>query len=228
MYTQVTHLYQRGPNDQSPTGQQHSNNGSNSSNGGSPRKNNRQVLKFSLLILGIVLILWTIALMFSQGSNAQQNVGELQYSAFYQQVQAGNVKDVTFQGQDITGDFKNAISLNDADGNPVLTTQFHLIQLPNGDPNLIILLNQNHVQYQAKPVPNTNPLLSILVGFLPLILVIGIIFLSVAGQRKASRTSSALARPAPGLWQEIDRAPPLLMSRALKRRNTTLSRWLNF
>ncbi len=31
MYTQVTHLYQRGPNDQSPTGQQHSNNGSNGS-----------------------------------------------------------------------------------------------------------------------------------------------------------------------------------------------------
>jgi cell division protease FtsH len=86
------------------------------------------------------------------------------------------VKDATFQGQDITGDFKNAISLNDANGNPVLATQYHLIQLPNGDSNLITLLNQNHVQYQAKPVPNTNPLLSILVSFLPLILVIGVIF----------------------------------------------------
>src|SRR5260221_4832447 len=176
MYTQVTHLYQRGPHDQSPTGQQHSNNGSNGSNGGSPRNNNRQALKFSLIILGIVFILWAVALSFSQGSNVQHNVGELPYSAFYQQVQAGNVKDVTFQGQDITGDFKNAISLNDADGNPVLTTQFHLIQLPNGDPNLITLLNQYHVQYQAKPVPNTNPLLSILVSFLPVILVIGVIF----------------------------------------------------
>ena len=176
MHTQITHFYQRGSNDQSPTGQQHSNNGSNGSNGGSPRNNNRQVLKYSLLIFGVVLILWTIALSFSQGSNVQQNVGELSYSAFYQQIQAGNVKDATFQGQDITGDLKNAISLNDANGNPVLATQFHLIQLPNGDPNLITLLNQNHVQYQAKPVPNTNPLLSILVSFLPLILVIGVIF----------------------------------------------------
>jgi cell division protease FtsH len=176
MHTQITHLYQRGSNDQSPTGQQHSNNGSNGSNGGSPRNNNRQALKFSLIIIGIVFILWAVALMFSQASNVQQNVGELPYSTFYQQVQAGNVKDATFQGQDITGDFKNAISLNDANGNPVLTTQFHLIQLPNGDPNLITLLNQNHVQYQAKPVPNANPLLSILVSFLPLILVIGIIF----------------------------------------------------
>jgi cell division protease FtsH len=133
-------------------------------------------LKFSLIIIGIVFILWAVALIFSQGSNVQQNVGELPYSTFYQQVQAGNVKDATFQGQDITGDFKNAISLNDANGDPVLATQFHLIQLPNGDPNLIILLNQYHVQYQAKPVPNTNPLLSILVSFLPLILVIGVIF----------------------------------------------------
>src|SRR5258706_4819784 len=176
MHTQITHLYQRGPHDQSPTGQEHSNNGSNGSNGGSPRNNNRQALKFSLIILGIVFILWAVALSFSQASNVQHNVGELPYSAFYQQVQAGNVKDAIFQGQDITGDFNNAISLNDANGNPVLATQFHLIQLPNGDHNLITLLNQNHVQYQAKPVPNTNPLLSILVSFLPLILVIGVIF----------------------------------------------------
>src|SRR5258707_9084788 len=151
MHTQITHLYQRGSNDQSPTGQQHSDNGSNGSNGGSPRNNNRQALKFSLIIIGIVFILWAVALMFSQGSNVQQNVGELPYSAFYQQVQADNVKDATFQGQDITGDFKNAISLNDANGNPVLATQFHLIQLPNGDPNLITLLNQYHVKYQPKP-----------------------------------------------------------------------------
>src|SRR5690348_15555086 len=131
MHTQITHLFQRGPNDQSPSGQQHSDNGSNGSNGGSPRNNNRQTLKISLIVIGIVLILWAVTLGFSMGSSVQQNVGELPYSAFYQQIQAGNVKDATFQGQDITGDFKNAISLNDANGNPVLTTQFHLTQLPN-------------------------------------------------------------------------------------------------
>ena len=176
MHTQITHLYQRGSNDQSPTRQQHSDNGSNGSNGGSPRNNNRQALKISLIIIAIVLILWAVTLGFSMDLSVQQNVGELSYSAFYQQVQAGNVKDATFQGQDITGDLKNAISLNDVNGNPVLTTQFHLIQLPNGDPNLITLLNRYHVQFQAKPVPNTNPLLSILVSFLPLILIIGVIF----------------------------------------------------
>ncbi len=105
-----------------------------------------------------------------------QPVGEVPYSAFYQQVQAGNVKDATFQGQDITGEFKNALSLTDANGNPVLTTQYHLTQLPNGDPNLVALLNRYHVQYQAKPVAGNNSLLNIFVGFLPLLLVFGLIF----------------------------------------------------
>src|SRR6266536_4916318 len=115
--------------------------------------------------------------LFGQSSDMSgQPVGEVPYSAFYQQVQAGNVKDATFQGQDITGEFKNALSLTDANGNPVLTTQYHLTQLPNGDPNLVALLNRYHVQYQAKPVAGNNSLLNIFVGFLPLLLVFGLIF----------------------------------------------------
>ncbi len=177
MDTQVTHMYQRDPNDQSPTGLQRSNNGSNSRNGGSPRNNSRQALKLFLLILGIVLVFWALPQIFSPGSKVHgQNVGELPYSAFYQQVQAGNVKDATFQGQDITGDFKNAISLTDANGNPVLATQYHLTQFPNGDPHLITLLNQYHVQFQAKPATDPNVLLSIVFNFLSFILVFGVIF----------------------------------------------------
>src|SRR5437588_10158138 len=174
MDTQVTHLYQRAPQEQGPSGGQRSNKGSD---GGSPRNNNRQGWKISLLIAGIVLAFWVLPLLFAQGAQAPgQPVGELPYSAFYQQVQAGNVKDATFQGQDITGDFKHALSLTDANGNPVLTTQYHLTQFPNGDPNLIALLNRYHVQFQTKPAANPNPLLSIFVGFLPLLLVFGVIF----------------------------------------------------
>src|SRR5216684_2193388 len=167
MDTQVTHLYQRAPQEQGPSGRQRSNNGSN---GGSPRNNTGRGWKIFLLIAGIVLVFWAFPLLFAQGAHVPgQPVGELPYSAFYQQVQAGNVKDATFQGQDITGDFKHALSLTDANGNPVLTTQFHLTQLPNGDPNLVALLNKYHVQYQAKPVAGNNSLLNIFVGFLPLL-----------------------------------------------------------
>jgi cell division protease FtsH len=177
MDTQVTHMYQRNSNERRPTGQQRSNNGSNGSNGGSPPNNNRRILNLVLLIAGIVLIFWVLPQLFSPGANVHgQNVGELPYSAFYQQIQAGNVKDATFQGQDVTGDFKNAVSLTDATGNPVLATQYHLTQFPNGDPNLIPLLNQYHVQFQVKPIPGNNGFLVVLLNFLPLIAVFGVIF----------------------------------------------------
>jgi len=183
MDTQVTHLYQRAPQEQGPSGRQRSNNGSN---GGSPRNNSGQRWKIVLLIAGIVLVFWAFPLLLAQGAHVPgQPVGELPYSAFYQQVQAGNVKDATFQGQDITGDFMHAVSLTAANGNPVLATQYHLTQFPNGDPNLIALLNRYHVQFQTKPVANQNLLLTIVVNFLPLIVVFGVIFFI---SRRATRS----------------------------------------
>ena len=55
MDTQVTHLYQRAPQEQGPSGRQRSNNGSD---GGSPRNNSGQRWKIVLLIAGIVLVFW--------------------------------------------------------------------------------------------------------------------------------------------------------------------------
>jgi len=134
-------------------------------------------LNLVLLIAGIVLIFWVLPQLFSPGANVHgPNVGELTYSAFYQQIQAGNIKDATFQRQDVTGDFKHPVSLSDANGNPVLASQYHLTQFPNGDPNLIPLLNQYHVQFQVKAVANQNLLLTNVVNFLPLIVVFGVIF----------------------------------------------------
>jgi cell division protease FtsH len=180
MDTRLLHIFQHPPNDQESPGRQRSNNPGNgdNTNGTPPGKKEPSPLRTFLLIVGMVALLGAGYLfLFGQASDMSgQPVGEVPYSAFYQQVQAGNVKDATFQGQDITGEFKNALSLTDANGNPVLTTEYHLTQLPNGDPNLVALLNRYHVQYQAKPVAGNNSLLNIFVGFLPLLLVFGVIF----------------------------------------------------
>ncbi len=180
MDTQVTHRYQRNSDDQGPDRWQHPHNPSNgdNTNGKDPRKKGTYPLRVLLVIIALLSVLAAGSLFLNpQGSNMNgQPVGELPYSSFYQQVMIGNVKDATFQGQDVTGDFKNALSLTDANGTPELTTQYHLTQIPNGDPNLITLLNAYHVQYQAKPVADHNVLLNILVSFLPFILVFGVIF----------------------------------------------------
>ena len=201
MDTQVTHMYQRNSDDQGRARRQHPDNPSNgdNTNGDNPRKKGISPLGVFLLIIALVAVLAVGPLFLnSQGSTMNvQQVGEVPYSTFYQQVQAGNVKDATFQGQDITGDFKNALSLTDANGDPVLTNQYHLTQLPNGDPNLITLLNTYHVQYQAKPVADHNVLLNILFGFLPLIVVFGVIFFISRRSRPGSPYGPGRARRQP-------------------------------
>src|SRR5216684_4979787 len=193
MDIQAIHMYQRNSNEQGQPGRQrHDNSGNGEDNkGDNPRKKGISPLRVSLLIIALVSVLVAGSLFLNgQGSNMNgQPVGELPYSTFYQQVMDGNVKDATFQGQDITGDFKNALSLTDANGNPVLTNQYHLTQIPNGDPNLITLLNTHHVQYQAKPAADHNLLLNILFSFLPLILVFGAIFFI---SRRATKSQQSI------------------------------------
>ena len=169
-------MYQRNSND----GRQRSSNPGNGDDdkGTNPRKKGTSSLRIFLFIIALVAVLAAVSLFFNgQGPNMNgQPVDELPYSSFYQQVMDGNIKDATFQGQDITGDFKNALPLRDANGNLVLANQYHLTQIPNGDPNLIPLLNKYHVAYQAKPVPANNGFLVVLLNFLPLIIVFGVIF----------------------------------------------------
>src|SRR6266571_585283 len=180
MDTQFTHVYQRNTNDQGPDRRQHPHNpgNGNDANGNDPRKKGTYPLRVFLIIIALLSLLAIVPLLLNpQGSMMNgQPVVELPYSSFYQQVMHGNIKDAIFQGQDITGDFKNPISLTGSNGIPGLANQYHLTQIPNGDPNLIPLLNTYHVQYQAKPVADHNVLLNVLFSFLPLILVFGVIF----------------------------------------------------
>src|SRR5438128_272911 len=206
MDIQVTHMYQRNSDDQGPDRRQDSHNPSNgnNANGNDPRKKGTSPLRVFLFIIALISVLAAGSLFLNgQGSNMNgQPVVELPYSSFYQQVMHGNVKDAIFQGQDITGDFKNPISLTDSNGNIGLANQYHLTQIPNGDPNLFPLLNTHHVQFQAKPIPSNNGLLNIVFGFLPLIVVFGAIFLisrrATQGQQNIFSFGKTRAKVVPG------------------------------
>src|SRR5713101_4274637 len=114
MDIRASYMYQRNSNEQGP---------GNPGNGGddkgnNPRKKGTSSLRVFLFIVALLAVLAAGSLFLNgQGPNTNgQPVDELPYSSFYQQVMDGNVKDATFQGQDITGDFKNAISLTDSNG----------------------------------------------------------------------------------------------------------------
>ena len=188
MDAQAIYMYQRGPNDQGPNGSQRPNlnNGSNGNNGGGPgKKGTTSILVRSLLIAVVVLLAWGLFTFFTQSSSGStQDVLEVPYSTFYKQVQNNNVQDVVFQGQDVTGDFKTAISVPGSNnGNP--STHFHFTQLPNGDPTLVPLLNQHHVSYQAKLPSDNSTLWNILFTFGPWILIIAV-FIFIA--RRATQS----------------------------------------
>src|SRR5256714_5869809 len=186
MDAQSTYMFQRNPNEQGPNGSPRPNNGNNGNGKGGPNNNiTRSLIMRSLLIVVVVLLGWGLFQYFTQSSNSSaQDVIEVPYSTFYQQVQDNNVKSVVFQNQDATGVFKTAITVPGSNnGNP--SVHFHFTQLPNGDPTLIPLLNQHHVNYQAKPAGDNNLLLNILFNLLPWVLVFGV-FIFIA--RRATQS----------------------------------------
>src|SRR5579859_4996183 len=147
----TTYMYQRNPNDRPPMSQRPDPNGGNNGNGGPPRPSGSRLIVRTLIILGLLLLGWYLIQFFTQGSSTSNpNAIEIPYSTFYQQVTAGNVKSVTFSGQDANGDFKTAQTITDVNGASKTGTSFHFTQLTNGDPNLTTLLNQHGVSYQAK------------------------------------------------------------------------------
>src|SRR5205807_1617478 len=68
-------------------------------------------------------------------SNSSSNTptkDELAYNDFYTQISAGNIKSATIIGStDITGTFCTPVTTSAG-----TFTQYHVVQLPNGDPNL--------------------------------------------------------------------------------------------
>src|SRR5947209_4588897 len=167
MDAQARYMYQRNPNEPGQNGSRGPNNGGSGNNGNGPKRpSTRTLIMRSLLLVLAVLLGWYLFQFFTQGSSNQPNTGEVPYSTFYQQVQQNNVKDVVFQNQDATGDFKQAITVPGSNNDQPFT-HFHFTQLPNGDPTLVNLLQQHHVQYEAKTSGDNNFLFSLLINVVP-------------------------------------------------------------
>jgi cell division protease FtsH len=179
MDAQAIYTYQNNPNDPAPrVPPRLDNNGSNGNNGGGPRDSGTSLLIRSIVIVVVVLIAWYLFQFFTSSTNSSSNPNavEVPYSTFYQQVEAGNVEKVTFQGQDAYGTFKSAITVTDPNGTSKTSTQFHFTQLPTGDPKLTELLIKNNVSFQAKPVNDNNILLGVIFNLLPWVLVFAVFY----------------------------------------------------
>ncbi|HLG78677.1 MAG TPA: ATP-dependent zinc metalloprotease FtsH [Ktedonobacteraceae bacterium] len=136
--------------------------------------------RWLLLIVGVLLVIYiyhyATTTMFSSGANTQTK--ELSYDQFYAQISKKNIASAVING---TADINGKLNAPINQGEPV---DYHVVQLPDGDPQLYQLLVNSgaKVTYQA---PADNSLwLTILIDLLPWVFLIGLfIFFS----RRASQ-----------------------------------------
>lgn len=118
-----------------------------------------------VIVLG--LLAWSIWTLWPR----QQAVVDMPYSTFLEQVQAGNVSQVTFTGSDITGTLVNPQPITGSAVPTAYSSTFHT-RFPEvaGDSNLVTLLMIHRVQVNAEPSPQPW-YLSLLTDRLPLLLL---------------------------------------------------------
>src|SRR5213080_3005401 len=131
-------------------------------------------LRWLIFIIVINLIFYA-PLLFS-GLGAKQSTINLSYTSFLQQVQHGNVKDVTLTGNAVSGDFKTPLHQQQSgSGNNTATyPKFTSYAPETGDPTLLPLLEKEGVQVTAQPVqiPWWQTALTILLNALPILLLV--------------------------------------------------------
>ncbi len=125
--------------------------------------------RWLMLVVGILLVVYIVNWFNSTNqTNSTPQRTDMNYTQFYNQVAAKNVKTATIIGQtDIT------VTLREAVNNQTL---YHVYQLPNGDPDLASKLNASDATVYIQPPVDNSFWLTILLDFLPWLFLIGAIF----------------------------------------------------
>ncbi len=154
---------------------------------GMPRPRNMRFL----VVVGLLLILnYAFVAVFANGKKPSVTIP---YNpTFIQQVENGNVKRISAQGEAVQGMFNKAVKYPPSDKDAKAASNFET-QIPTfaNDNELSKLLQDNNVEISAEPVNQGNGILaSILLGFGPVILLVGLfVWLS---RRMAGRGGSPL------------------------------------
>jgi cell division protease FtsH len=144
---------------------------------GSPQRRPPTLNGWLMVLVGIMLALFIYNYVnnANQTSTAPQRL-ELTYNEFYQQINNKNIASATFSGQtDITGDLRTPVNN---------LTQYHVTQLPNGDPQLPQDLINSGAKVVYQPPPDNSLWFNLLITFVPWIFLIG---LFVFFSRRASQ-----------------------------------------
>ena len=160
-----------------------------------------------------VLIAWNvITFLVPKGPSTIQ----LPYSGFVQQVQSGNVAEVTISGVNVTGTLTNAIPVPDATPIPSSTpgaatapptsNRFSSVLSGLDDTTLLTLLLSKGVKVTAVDVSGGSWVVTLLSNALPILLLVGLMFYIGRQMRQGQQTALGFGRSKARLYQ-ADRPP---------------------
>jgi cell division protease FtsH len=124
------------------------------------------------------LIFWLLIFFLLLGPLFSKQVGvkgtQLSYSLFRKQLETGNVDKVTVEGEKISGEFKKPIEIKGSDKKPVSYKDFYTYLPSFGDDKLLGLLEAQKVDIVTEPKKDVSWWGTLLTGFLPFLLLIGL------------------------------------------------------
>jgi cell division protease FtsH len=138
---------------------------------------------FWLVLVALLTVNWVIALSVPSGGHPRLTVP---YSYFRSQAQAGNVAEVSSQGETIDFSFRHSITYP-AGRSGQVTHLFKTERPAFADDQLLGLLLSKNVTINAKPVDKGSSLIStLLLGFGPTILLVGLFVLMMRRMAKSA------------------------------------------
>jgi cell division protease FtsH len=124
------------------------------------------------------LIFWLLIFFLILGPLLSKQVGvkgtHLSYSSFRKQLESGNVDKVTVEGEKISGEFKKPIEIKGSEKEPVSYKDFYTYLPSFGDDKLLGLLEAQKVDIVTEPKKDVSWWGTLLTGFLPFLLLIGL------------------------------------------------------
>jgi cell division protease FtsH len=122
------------------------------------------------LVLALLLVNWIVA-----SAVLTPDRATVSYTLFRQQVQAGNVAEITSTGDTIEGTFRKPVGYPPGSQDAKQVTQFTTVRPAFADDQLTELLFQQNVEVNARPPDSVPVWQQLLVGFGPTLLFIGLL-----------------------------------------------------
>lgn len=138
-----------------------------------------------------IVVLIAIVLFFNyfyqqMAPNQQQPTASISYSRFKSELERDNIQSLVFQGQTISGQFRQAIVPEPAKAPPEAPgfLNFKTIVPPVTDRELLPALERHAVEIEAREEEKPSPLTSMLIYLLPWLLIIGVWWFILKGMRE--------------------------------------------